>query len=75
MPRNVTRTEYCKQQAARCGAAAMTTPLSEVKAAYLNLEQGWLRLALDLPESELGQNSPATAKPDESAQPAKLPNP
>jgi hypothetical protein len=48
MPHTIRRTAYCRQQAAECAAAATATTLSEVKEAYLNLEQAWLKLAPEL---------------------------
>jgi hypothetical protein len=45
MARSSERTAYCRKQAAECAAAAIATALAEVKEAYLNLEQGWLKLA------------------------------
>jgi hypothetical protein len=51
MRQTVTRTEYCRKQAEDCAAAAAATPLTDVKEAYLNLEQAWLQLAPELGES------------------------
>jgi hypothetical protein len=48
MPRSSERTEHCRKQAAECAAAATATALAEVKEAYLNLEQGWLKLAPEI---------------------------
>ena len=42
------RTTYCRQQAAECALAATTAILSEIKEAYLNIEQAWLQLAPDI---------------------------
>jgi hypothetical protein len=42
------RTAYCRQQAAECALAATTAILGEVRQAYLNIEQAWLQLALDI---------------------------
>ncbi len=39
---------YCQQQAAECASAANATNLSEIKEAYLNMEQAWLQLAPDI---------------------------
>jgi hypothetical protein len=63
MPRTVGRADYCRQQAAECAAAAAATALHDVKEAYLNLEQGWLKLA---PELEGGRISSISAEPDKS---------
>ena len=48
MPRQANRTVYCQQQANECAMAASGTLIAEVKDAYLNLEQGWLQLALGM---------------------------
>jgi hypothetical protein len=42
------RTAYCRHQAAECALAATTAILSEIKEAYLNIEQAWLQLAPDI---------------------------
>lgn len=39
------RTAYYRRQASACATAALTTVISEVRQAYLDLEQGWLCLA------------------------------
>ena len=53
MPRTPERrSEYCRGQAAQCAHSANSVALPDVKEAYLNLEQGWLQLALEF-ESEL----------------------
>jgi hypothetical protein len=48
MSHGFNRTAYCHTQAARCAAAAANARASDVKEAYLNLEQAWLHLAPDL---------------------------
>jgi hypothetical protein len=42
------RTAYCRQQAAECASAATIAILSDVRQAYLNIEQAWLQLAPDI---------------------------
>ncbi len=42
------RTAHCRQQAAECALAATTAMRSEIKEAYLNIEQAWLQLAPDI---------------------------
>jgi hypothetical protein len=59
MSRTVGRTEYCRRQAAECAAAAAATAIFDVKEAYLNLEQGWLKLA---PEAEGAYTDAARAR-------------
>lgn len=39
-----TKTEYRHKQAAACHSAAASSSSSEVKRAFLELEQGWLQL-------------------------------
>jgi len=51
MPRHTERTTYCRQQAVECARAASDSIIAEVKEAYLNLEQGWLKLAPELADS------------------------
>jgi hypothetical protein len=72
MPRTTGRTAYCRRQAAECAAAATTTTLSEVKEAYLNLEQAWLKLAPELeggrilstnPDPGQGEPEPKSGQP------------
>ena len=48
MSRLKDRKSYCQQQAAECASAANTTNLSELKEAYLNMEQAWPQLAPDI---------------------------
>lgn len=48
MPRTKDRKSYCQQQAAECASAANITNLSEIREAYLNMEQAWLQLAPDI---------------------------
>jgi hypothetical protein len=60
------RTAYYRRQASACAAAAVTTPVAEIRQAYLNLEQGWLCLA---PKTETGpsnQNDPGPARTTET---------
>jgi hypothetical protein len=53
---------YCHRQASECAAAASATSVTEVKQAYLDLEQGWLSLA------PKGKEHPAvSSKPIRSA--------
>jgi hypothetical protein len=72
--KSIKRTEYYRQQASACAAAAVTTDIAEIKQAYLELEQGWLCLTpkrkegLDeLPEA---QRSDGNAKPSQASQSA-----
>lgn len=61
------RTAYYRRQASACAVAAVTTPIAEIKQAYLNLEQGWLCLA---PKPEAGvsnQHNPQTERATEAA--------
>jgi hypothetical protein len=50
--------KYRQKQAAECHVAAEATTFSEVKQAFLHLEQGWLQL---LPEADLQQISSVPA--------------
>jgi hypothetical protein len=52
MSRTKDRKSYCQQQAAECASAATTTALSEVRNAYLNMEQAWLQLAPDIDSNQ-----------------------
>lgn len=52
MSRQMDSSTYCRRQAAECGRRALEATLSEVREAYANLEQGWLRLAPQAGESE-----------------------
>jgi hypothetical protein len=72
MSRTIGRTAYCRQQAAECAAAAAATALLEVKEAYLNLEQGWLKLA---PELEGGKIFSINSDPDQGDQDPKSEQP
>lgn len=70
----IERTEYYRQEASACAAAAVTTAIAEIKQAYLELEQGWLCLTpkrkegLDeLPEA---QRSDGNAKSSQASQSA-----
>jgi hypothetical protein len=47
-PRSDKRTAYCHQQAAECASAATTVISGEIRQAYLNIEQAWLRLAPEI---------------------------
>jgi hypothetical protein len=56
---DVERAEHYRQEASACARAALTTAITEIKQAYLELEQGWLSLAPkakgildDFPEAE-----------------------
>jgi hypothetical protein len=62
MPRTKDRTSYCRQQAAECASAATTTTLSEIREAYLNIEQAWLQLAPDIDSNQAFSLKP---EPDE----------
>jgi hypothetical protein len=53
------RDEYRQKQAAECHVAAEATKFSEVRQAFLHLEQGWLQL---LPEGDLQQTSSAAGR-------------
>ena len=53
MLRTTERTEYCRQQAAKCVVAAAKTNIADVKEAYVNLEQAWLGLASDIADGPL----------------------
>lgn len=72
MPRINDRTEYCHRQAAECASAAAATTLSEVKEAYLNMQQAWLRLAPDVdsnhsvPDRPEAEEQEPTPKPNNS---------
>jgi hypothetical protein len=50
------RTEHCRKQAAECAAAASATAIFDVKEAYRNLEQGWLKLAPEMIRAGLFQS-------------------
>jgi hypothetical protein len=50
MPHTREKGGYCRGQAAECATAATTSALSEIREAYLNLEQGWMELAHEFDE-------------------------
>lgn len=52
MLRTKDRKLYCQQQAAECASAANATNLSEIREAYLNMEQAWLKLAPDIDSNQ-----------------------
>lgn len=52
MPRTKDRKSYCQQQAVECASAANATNLSEIREAYLNMEQAWLQLAPDIDSNQ-----------------------
>jgi hypothetical protein len=60
MSRHIDPTAYCRRQAAECSRRALEATLAEVREAYVNLEQGWLRLA---PETSDDQKTSAEAGP------------
>ena len=68
MPRTKDRKSYCQQQAAECASAANTTNLSEIREAYLNMEQAWLQLA---PDIDSNQTFPGRPESDEQGQKVK----
>jgi hypothetical protein len=51
MSRHVDPGAYCRHQAAECSRKALEATLAEVREAYVNLEQGWLRLAPETNEN------------------------
>jgi hypothetical protein len=51
--------EYRQKQAAECHVAAEATKFSEVRQAFLHLEQGWLQL---LPEGDQQQTSSTSGR-------------
>jgi hypothetical protein len=55
------RTAYYRQQASACETAARATAIAEVRQAYLDLEQGWLCLALKVEENSAVLTFPNTA--------------
>ena len=65
MPRTIGRAAYCRQQAAECAAAATATALSEVKEAYLNLEQAWLKLAPEIEGRQIFSINPGPGQGDQ----------
>jgi len=65
MPSTIGRTAYCGQQAAECASAATATTLSEVKEAYLNLEQAWLKLAPELEGGRISSINPDSSQGDQ----------
>ncbi len=60
MPRHTDPAVHCRREAAECGRRALKATLAEVREAYVNLEQGWLRLA---PETSDNQESSAEGGP------------
>jgi hypothetical protein len=52
MSRHIDPGTYCRRQAAECARRALEATLTEVREAYVNLEQGWLRLAPETNENE-----------------------
>jgi hypothetical protein len=67
MSRTKDRKSYCQQQAAECASAATTTALSEIRDAYLNMEQAWLQLAPDV-----ASNQTFSIRPEPDEQGTKL---
>ena len=55
---DIERTAYYRQEASACATAALTTAISEIKQAYLDLEQGWLCLAPKVEESSVASAPP-----------------
>lgn len=43
--KDIKRVQYCRQQASECMTAAEATVIAEVREAYLQLAEGWRRLA------------------------------
>lgn len=43
--KDIEQVEHYRQQASACGAAALRTPIPDIRQAYLELEQGWLCLS------------------------------
>ena len=72
--KSIERTEYYRQEASACAAAAVTTAVAEIKQAYLELEQGWLCLTPKrkegLDEVPDAQRSNGNAKPSQASQSA-----
>jgi hypothetical protein len=68
--KSIERTEYYRQEASACAAAAVTTAIAEIKQAYLELEQGWLCLKRKEGPDELpgAQRSDGNAKPSQASQ-------
>jgi hypothetical protein len=65
----IERTEYYRQEASACAAAAVATAILEIKQAYLELEQGWLCLT---PKHKEGLDEPPEAqRSDGNATPSK----
>jgi hypothetical protein len=63
----IERTEYYRQEASACAAAAVTTASAEIKQAYLELEQGWLCLT---PKHKEGLDQlPDVRRSDDDAKP------
>jgi hypothetical protein len=52
MSRHIDQTTYCRREAAECARRALEATLAEVREPYVNLEQGWLRLAPETNENE-----------------------
>ena len=52
MPNQHTRTDYYLEQANKCAKAASSTSITEIREAYANLQQGWLRLVPKPAEGE-----------------------
>lgn len=62
MSRHKDRKSYCEQQAVECAAAANATNLSEIREAYLNMEQAWLQLAPDIDSNQSFTINPESNK-------------
>ncbi len=48
------RTAHCREQAAECALGATTAMRSEIKEAYLHIEQAWLQLAPEIDSGRTG---------------------
>jgi hypothetical protein len=65
MSHNSDRTAFCRKQAAECASAARATTLPEVREAYLNMEQAWLRLAPDIDNVQADRGGDEQTQPDD----------
>ena len=52
MSRHIDPAAYCRREAAECGRRALEATLAEIREAYVNLEQGWLRLAPETSDNQ-----------------------
>jgi hypothetical protein len=71
MPHNNEHSEYCRQQAAECAAAAVAATVTPVREAYLDMAQAWLGLAPGIGDTVLAGPSSQPRDDDLAAEPKR----